>query len=140
MWFIDTKLSASRSPRLFSRPLLVRRADQPIFASVCLPVGCRVPAPTTLSLAFCANALVASVFKAPPFLIPTTFMVSIDSDQRPAPRHFAASPALHAPTHMDTLVNPDCQWLTVIGLLPVRQFLGSIGVQGAGAVTARPER
>ena len=59
----------------------------------------------------------------------TTFMVSIDSDQRPAPRRFAASPALHAPTHLDTLVEPD--WLTVPILSLLRQCLGTIGVQGA---------
>ena len=53
-------------------------------------------------------------------------MVSIDSDQRSAPRRFAASPALHAPTHLDTLVEPD--WLTVPILSLLRQFLGSIGV------------
>ena len=59
----------------------------------------------------------------------TTFVVSIDSDQRPAPRRFAASPALHAPTHLDTLVEPD--WLTVPILSLLRQCLGTIGVQGA---------
>ena len=41
----------------------------------------------------------------------------------------AASPALHAPTHLDTLVEPD--WLTVPILSLLRQCLGSIGVQGA---------
>ena len=56
-------------------------------------------------------------------------MVSIYSDQRPAPRRFAASPALHAPTHLDTLVEPD--WLTVPILSLLRQCLGTIGVQGA---------
>ena len=33
--FIDIKLSVSRSGRLYSRPLLVQRTDQPIRASVC---------------------------------------------------------------------------------------------------------
>ena len=55
-------------------------------------------------------------------------MVSIDSDQRLAPRRFAASPALHTPTQLDTLVKPD--WLTtpILSLLP--QCLGSFGAQG----------
>ena len=67
-------------------------------------------------------------------------MVSIDSNQRPAPRRFAASPALQAPTgresnplgyfgNLDTLVEP--YWLTVPILSLLCQFLGSIGVQRA---------
>ena len=58
----------------------------------------------------------------------TTFMVSIDSNQRPAPKRFAASPALHAPTHLDTLVEPN--WLTVSILGLLFQCLISIGAQG----------
>ena len=55
-------------------------------------------------------------------------MVSIDSDQRPAPRRFAASPAIHAPTPLVNLVEPD--WLTVPILSLLLQCLCSIGAQG----------
>ena len=58
----------------------------------------------------------------------TTFMVSIDSDQRTASRRFAASPALPAPTLLDALVQPD--WLTVPILSLLLQCLCSIGAQG----------
>ena len=55
-------------------------------------------------------------------------MVAIDSDQRPAPRRFAASPALNAPTQLHTLVEPD--WLTVPILSLLLHCLGSIVAEG----------
>ena len=69
----------------------------------------------------------------------TTFIVSIESDQRPAPRRFAAFPALHAPTHLDTLLERD--WLTVPILSLLLQCLGSssIGVQGANLTHHNPD-